>query len=150
MFVGARTMPDLGSGEDEWMGLDDDHQYSRRCRGRFDPNEDRSPIPSRRGLRVLVIISYGRLYHGTTGPPPLQSTLGNRVPVSGWGPPTKPWCISWDRRPREKELFDITTGHASGEDSGRAIYGRRKRKAGHDKGLDEGVDDQLDTKGRIG
>jgi hypothetical protein len=49
-----------------------------------------------------------------------------------------------------KELFDITTGHALGEDAVRAIYGRHKRKAGHDKGLDEGIDDQFNAKGRRG
>lgn len=45
-----------------------------------------------------------------------------------------------------KELFDLATGHASGEDTMRAINNRHKWKAGQDKGSDEGVDDHINTK----
>lgn len=41
----ARSMPDLGSNEEVRVGPDDDHQYSPRCGGRFNPIEDRSPNP---------------------------------------------------------------------------------------------------------
>lgn len=49
-----------------------------------------------------------------------------------------------------KELFDITIGHASGEEVPRATVGHRKRRTGCDRGSDEDVDDHLDTKRRRG
>lgn len=36
------------------------------------------------GGGLTVAISYGHLHHDTTAPAPLQSTLGNRTPISSW------------------------------------------------------------------
>jgi hypothetical protein len=49
-----------------------------------------------------------------------------------------------------KELFDIATSHASGEDAVGAIFDRCKQKDGHDEKSYEGIDSQVNTKGRRG
>lgn len=49
-----------------------------------------------------------------------------------------------------KELFGIATSHASREDVVGAIFDRCKRKDGHDKKSDEGIDGQLNAKARRG
>jgi hypothetical protein len=45
-----------------------------------------------------------------------------------------------------RELFDIATGHALGEDLERAIARRLKWRTGRDRGSDEDVYDHLDVK----
>jgi hypothetical protein len=47
-----------------------------------------------------------------------------------------------------KEFFDIATNHASGEDEVGAIFDHRKQKVVRDIDSNEGVDSQLNTKGR--
>jgi hypothetical protein len=42
---GAWSTLDLGSNKKAQMGLDDDHRYSRRRGGKFNPDEDQSPSP---------------------------------------------------------------------------------------------------------
>jgi hypothetical protein len=69
-----------------------------------------------------------------------------------WGSTDKTLVHKLGRKtPRTiKELFDIATGHASGEDVERAIVGQRKWRTKHDRGSDEDVDDCLNAKRRRG
>jgi hypothetical protein len=82
---GALNMPGPGSSEEVSMEPDDDHQYSQRRGGRFNPDEDHSlsPHPSRPrafGCHILQA-PVPRCY----SPPPSRCTLGNRTLISGWG-----------------------------------------------------------------